>query len=234
EFARKVSDEQYESFEDLTKGLSDTILENKKRTIREELREKALDAIVEQSQFTIHPALVDEQVDEILHQLGHMLEDQHLSMDQYLLMTRKSLDEYKADIRPDAEKRVKRELVLDELARRENISVSSEELEALISFYAQAGQALPRTEEQTRSLLLSFRREKVLTRLVELTTDPDPDAVSEEEGTEEVVEENAQSAALAGEAISADAHNVTSEVNENEASATATPLPGDSTAETVE
>jgi trigger factor len=229
-----VSDEQYESFEELTKGLSDTILENKKRTIREELREKALNALVEQSTFTIHPALVDEQVDEILHQLGHMLEDQHLSMDQYLMMTRKSLDEYKTEIRPDAEQRVKRELVLDEFAKRENVTVAPEELEALISFYAQAGQPLPRTDEQTRSLLLSLRREKVLTHLVEMVAGPDPDAISEEEETEPAAEENAQAAALAGDAISADAHNVTSEVNENEASATATPLPGESTTETVE
>jgi trigger factor len=239
EFARQASEEQYESFEELTKGLSDNILENKKRSIREDLREKALSALVEQSTFVIHPALVDEQVDENLHRLGHMLEDQHLSMDQYLMMTRKSLAEYKTEIRPDAEQQVKRELVLDELAKREQVSVSSEELEALLNFYAQSGQPLPRTEEQQRSLLLSFRREKVLTRLVELTAGPDPD-VSELEETEEaeVTEENAQAAALASEAISADAHNVTSnitsEVNENEASATATPLPGDSTNETVE
>lgn len=238
EFARQASEDQYETFEEMTKGLSDDILENKKRTIREDLREKALNELVEKSTFVVHPALVDEQVDEIIHQLGHMLEDQHLSMDQYLMMTRKSLDEYRTEIRPDAEQRVKRELVLDELARRENISVSPEELEALFSFYAQSGQALPRTEEQQRALLLSFRREKVLTRLVELTAGPDPDLGELEETEQATEEENAQTAAVAGEAISAEAHNeidkTNGEVSENEASATATPLPGDSKTETVE
>jgi trigger factor len=218
----------------LTKGLSDNILENKKRSIRDALREKALSAVIEQSTFTVHSALIDDEVEQMYHQLGHMLEDQHLSMDQYLLMMKKSEEEYKTEIRPDAEKRVKRELVLDGIARREQISVSPEELEALFSFYAQSGQALPRTDEQARALLLSFRREKALTRLVELTTDPDPDAVSEAEETEEVVEEQAQLAALVGDSISAEAHNVTSETSENEASAEATPLPVDSTAETVE
>jgi trigger factor len=231
DFARIVSDGQFETFEDLTKGLSDNILENKKRSIRDALREKALSAVIEQSTFTVHSALIDDEVEQMYHQLGHMLEDQHLSMDQYLLMMKKSEEEYKTEIRPDAEKRVKRELVLDGIARREQISVSPEELEALFSFYAQSGQALPRTDEQARVLLLSFRREKALTRLVELTTDPDPDAVSEAEETEEVVEEQAQLAALVGDSISAEAHNVTSE---NEASAEATPLPVDSTAETVE
>jgi trigger factor len=234
DFARTVSDGQFETFEDLTKGLSDNILENKKRSIRDALREKALSAVIEQSTFTVHSALIDDEVEQMYHQLGHMLEDQHLSMDQYLLMMKKSEEEYKTEIRPDAEKRVKRELVLDGIARREQISVSPEELEALFSFYAQSGQALPRTDEQARALLLSFRREKALTRLVELTTDPDPDAVSEAEETEEVVEEQAQLAALVGDSISAEAHNVTSETSENEASAEATPLPVDSTAETVE
>jgi len=51
---------------------------------------------------------------------------------------------------------------------------------------------------------------------------------------EEVVEEQAQVAALVGDSISAEAHNVTSETNENEASAEATPLPVDPIVETVE
>ncbi len=234
EFARTVSDGQFESFEDLTKGLSDNILENKKRTVRDELREKALNSVIEQSQFTLHPALVDDEVEQMFHQLGHMLEEQHLSMDQYLLMMRKSADEYKAEIRPDAEKRVKREQALDAIAQREQIGVSPEELEALYSFYSQSGQPLPRTEDQARMLLLSFRREKALTRLVELTTDPDPDLPDETEETESVVEEHAQIAALAGESILADAHNITSETDESETSTVATPLPDDSTAEALE
>ena len=82
------------------------------------------------------------------------------------------------------------------------------------------GQELPRTEEQIRSLMLSYRREKTLSRLVELTTDADPDAADEAETEEELAEEdaiaNAEAAAIVGE----------TETTEEEP-ATATPLPDD-------
>jgi trigger factor len=192
-FAAKVSDGQSESLEDLSKRLSDNILERKKRKNTEELRDHVLNAVIEQSTFTIHPLLIDEEVEEMEHQFGHMLEQQHLNMDQYLKIVGKNHEEYHEELRPDAEKRVKRQLVLEEIARRENITVSQDELEALLNAYQQLGQPIPRTEAQVRSLMISYRREKTLSRLIELTTDPDPDEELE------ASEENAQAAALAAE-----------------------------------
>jgi trigger factor len=229
-FAAKVSDGQYETMEDLSKGLSDNILERKKRAIRDDLREKVVNALIEQATFTIHPMLIHEEVHDMMHQFGHMLEQQHMSMDQYLMMMRKSREEYEKELEPEAESRIKRQLVLEEVARRENIQIQPEELEMIFNTYAQLGQPLPRTEEQIRSLAISYRREKALTRLLELTTDPDPDEVSEEEETAEAVEEeNAKAAAVAAEVASQEDSN-----ESNEESATATPLSGDSTTSAVE
>lgn len=197
-FAAKVSDGQYETIEDLSKVLSDNILEKKKRQITNELREKVLGTIIDQSTFSIHPLLIEEEAEEMAHQFGHMLEQQHLNMDQYLKIVRKSREEYLAETRPEAEKRVKRQLVLEEISRRENITVEAEEIEALLNAYTQMGQELPHSEDQLRSLAFSYRREKALSRLVELTTDPDPDAEVETDSETETSIVNAQSAALAG------------------------------------
>jgi trigger factor len=187
-FAETVSEGQYESLEDLRKALSDNILENKKRSIRTELRDKALDAVIDQSTITIHPALIDEEVHEMVHQFTHMLEQQRLSMDQYLMMMRKSREEYEQELRPDAEKRVKRQLVLDAIAKQEDIQVQPEEVEALFNAYAQMGQPLPQTEAQIRALALNYRNEKALTRLLELTTDSEADDDEEADVVETVVE----------------------------------------------
>lgn len=214
-FATQVSDGQYENVEDLSKALSDNLLANKKRTIENELREKALDAVIEQSTFVLHPLLIEEEAEEMLHQLGHMLENQHMTTDQYLQIMNKTREEYLQETRPEAEKRVKRQLVLEELAQREQISVQAEEIEALYNAYAQMGQDLPRTQEQIRSLMLSYRREKALSRLLELTTDPDPDA--EIEGEESVT--NAEAAALATTSTDVAEEDATT-VNTEEAAAT--------------
>ncbi|HEY5002223.1 MAG TPA: trigger factor [Ktedonobacteraceae bacterium] len=229
--AAKVSDDQYQTLEDLSKGISDNILETKKRRVRDELRDKVLNAVIEQAQMTIHPLLVEEEVEEMEHRLSHMLEAQHLSMDQYLMMVRKNREEYRTELRPDAENRVKRTLVLDEVARQEEITVSAEDLEQIYRAYAQAGEELPRTENQLRALAISYRQEKTLSRLVELTTDPDPDAESYVEEAEEVSEEKARAAALSGEDVSADDLKVESIIEE---AVEAAPLAGEPDAETVE
>jgi trigger factor len=230
-FAEKASDGQFQTLEDLSKVISDNILEGKKRRIREELRDKIVDALIEQSTFKIHPVLIQEQAHDIVHQFEHMLEAQHMSLDQYLTMTRKSHDEYVEEMKPDAEKSIKRQLVLDEIAQRENINVTPEEIEGLFALYSQAGQQLPRTEDQIRSLASSYRREKTLQRLTEIIAGPDPDSedVDEEvvsEQDEEATLTNAEAAALESEAAAVEAHS------EDEASATATA--GEPKAETVE
>ena len=201
-FAEQVSGVEITTLEDLRKTVSDNILENKKRKIRDDLRQEVIDAVIDQAQFTLHPLLIDEEAEEMLHQMGHMLERQGLSMDQYLKMTNKTREAYLQDVRPDAEKRAKQQLVLDEVANEEKIEITPEDLEALFNAYAQAGQELPRTEDQIRALAISYRREKAITRLVELTTDPDPDAEEDEELEEETSVENAEAAALAGNEFS--------------------------------
>jgi trigger factor len=229
-FAAKVSDGECETVEALSKVLSDNILEGKKRRINSDLRDKILSTIIEQSHFVIHPLLVEEEIEETLHRSGHMFQQQHFSSEQYLKMIGKSREEYNEEVRPDAALRVQRRLVLDEVARREQISVQAEEIEMLFNAYAQMGQKLPETEEQVRSLMVSYRLEKAFRRLLELTTDPDPDTESEAEAEASV--SSAEAAALAGETASEG--QAESEVETLEESATATPLPEESRTETVE
>jgi len=194
--AMEVSEGDITSVEDLRKAISDELLANKKRRNAEALRDKVVDAVIEQSTFSIHPVLIKEEAEEMMHQLSHILEEQRMSMDQYLMLARKTRDEYLKDIEPDAEKRVKRQLVLNAIAKKEEVTVDQNDLEKLVRAYAQAGQSIPRSEEQLRALTASLLREKAITHLVNLTAGPDPDEENEEE---EVAVENAEAAALAGE-----------------------------------
>ncbi len=192
--AIQVSNDEYQTLEDLRKAIGDNLLENKQRRIRDELREQVVNAVIDQSHFALHPVLIQEEAEDMLHQFTHLLEDQHMSLDQYLLLLKKSREEYLKELEPDAEKRVKRQLVLDEVIKKEEISVVPEEVEALFRAYAQMGQNLPRTEEQIRALARSLLREKAITHLVELAAGPDPASSEEEAGVA-----NAEAAALAGE-----------------------------------
>lgn len=196
--APKVTEGQFGTLEDLRKAVSDNLYETKKRRIRDELREQVANAVIEQSTVIVHPSLVREEAEDMLHQLTHILEEQHMSQDQYLKLMRKTQEEYLKEIEPDAEKRVKRQLVLDAVARKEKVEVTADELQAVYQMYARAGQQLPKTEAQISALAVSYRREKALSRLVELLAGPDPD---EEVAEEEMSVTNAEAAALATEEV---------------------------------
>lgn len=217
-FAIQASNDEYQTIEDMRKGISDRLLENKKRKIRDDLREQALNAVVEQAQMTIHPVLVEEETQEMMHQMSHVLEQQRMSMDQYLMLIKKSQTEYLESLKPDAEKRVRQQLVLDAVVKKEEIQISLEEVESLFRFYAQMGQNLPQTEEQVRSIANSLQREKAISRLLELTTDPDPDEeLAEEEADEEVTtEEAARAAAIEADTLEKVSEEATSEETEVE------------------
>jgi trigger factor len=215
-FAIQASNDEYQTIEDMRKGVSDQLLDAKKRKIRDELREQVLNAVIDQAQVTIHPVLVDEEAHEMMHQMGHVLEQQRMSMDQYLMLIKKSQSEYLESIKPDAEKRVKQQLVLDAVIKKEEIDVSVEEIESLFRLYAQMGQNLPQTEQQVRSIATSLQREKAISRLLELTTDPDPDAELAEEDDLAAVEaesseEHAEEAAKVAAAEASTLEGVTDE-----------------------
>jgi trigger factor len=210
-FAIQASNDEYQTLEEMRKAISDQLLDNKKRKIRDELREQVLNAVLEQAQVTIHPVLIEEEAHEMMHQMQHLLEQQRMSMDQYLMLIKKTREEYEESLKPDAEKRVKQQLVLDEIAKREDIQVAADEIEQLFRLYAQIGQNLPQTEEQIRGLASSLRREKTIARLLELTTDPDPDEAPETEGAAEEAadaeartEAGARSAAVEAGALEAE------------------------------
>src|SRR5215471_8918427 len=198
EFAIQASNDEYQTLEELRKSVGDNLLENKQRAIRDELRETVMNTIIEQSQFTIHPVMLQEETEEMVHQFTHLLEQQHMSLDQYLMLVKKTREEYMKELEPDAEKRVKRQLVLDEVIKKEEITVAPEEVEALFRAYTQVGQSLPQTEGQIRALAQSLLREKAITRLVELTTEPEV-AADGEEASVETSAEPAETAVVSGE-----------------------------------
>ena len=123
------------------------------------------------------------------------------------MLVKKTREEYVDELEPEAEKRVQRQLVLDEVIKKEEISVAPEEVESLFRAYAQMGQSLPQTEGQIRALAQSLLREKAITRLVELTTETEIET-SEEEAGGKTQAEATETAEVAGEDEVVDAQEI--------------------------
>jgi trigger factor len=104
------------------------------------LRSNALEALVELVQDDPPESLVDTEVRERLHDLGHRLEQRHISLEQFLAASGRDRDGLLAELQADASRAVRADLALRALAEAENMEVSDAELDRTVADMAeQAG-----------------------------------------------------------------------------------------------
>jgi trigger factor len=121
-----------ESVDDLLQQVRDDIHQGKTNDARNQVMNSIVEKIAETTEIDIPEVMIDEEVE---HQLNHRKEDlqrQGINWDQMLAMSNMSEDDIKADTRPEAERRLRNTMILQEIARLENIEVADEDLDAEI------------------------------------------------------------------------------------------------------
>lgn len=103
-----------------------------------EYLDKVLEAFVEAANKIEYPSqAVDRESDYSLSQMERNLAASGLQLDSYLGMIGKSREAYKRELRPAAEERLKKRLVISELAEQEELKIEPEEIEAEIERMAE-------------------------------------------------------------------------------------------------
>ncbi|MFN2526917.1 MAG: trigger factor [Actinomycetota bacterium] len=134
EFAKTVG--EFDTLAALKDDLREKLGELKKRLSEDELRGRALTAVVERSELEAPEKLVNAEFD---HRLTHFTEDLRragLSIGEYGRQTQLTELEMRRDIRDQAERAVKAELLLEEIARDQKIDVTDEDLGREIAYLA--------------------------------------------------------------------------------------------------
>ncbi len=136
EFAQDVSecDTLAAYKEEVKKNLTERKEADAKRTQEEE----AIDKIIDASKMDIPEAMVDNQVNSMINDFANNMMQQGLSLDQYMQFTGMTMDKFKDQVRPDAVKRIQSSLVLEQIAKEENIEVTDADVDAEIEKMAQA------------------------------------------------------------------------------------------------
>jgi trigger factor len=92
--------------------------------------DKILEELVELSTVKFPPQMLQDEVDAMLHDLEHRLEHQQLDIDTYLKSREIDMDALREEMKPAAENRLKRLLVLFEVGKKEDIQVRTEDVQA--------------------------------------------------------------------------------------------------------
>ena len=77
-------------------------------------------------------AMVDTQCETMVEEFAQRIQQSGLSMDQYLQFSGMTLDKLKEQVRPEAVSRIQGSLVLEQIAKEENIEVSDDDINAEI------------------------------------------------------------------------------------------------------
>jgi trigger factor len=134
DLARAAS--EFETLAELRDDLEARLREQLEEELDARFRENAVDALVDVSDVGPIEPLVERRSAELLTGLVRSLERRGISFQTYLAMTGQTQDAVVARLREQAAQAVKRELVLDAVARRLGTEVSDEEVDELISAQA--------------------------------------------------------------------------------------------------
>jgi trigger factor len=194
DLAQAVGD--YETLLDLRVKAREGLAESAEREAESEYAEKALEKVGEGSTVTYPPLLADQEVDDLLHDIVHRLEAQNLTLEDYLKAENQTEADVREDLRPRAEERVKRALMLGKVVEEEELAVSDEDISGRIQQLAGSVQdpegkiikAL-NTPQSQRRIENDLLFERAISRLVSIAKGEKPEKGNTDTELEETGEE---------------------------------------------
>ncbi len=187
EFAKGVGD-GFETMDALIDHVRERLTEQSEAEARQELEIKSLEELITLATIQASDTLYQRELEMLQREQERMLQNQRLDMDTYLHYLGKTEEEFLDELRPTANERLTRYLVMRKLSQEESIEVTGEEVEseidgALESAGDNAAQ-LHRTlnsESARENIRSSLLNRKIIERLVEIvqgsgSTDEAPEA----------------------------------------------------------
>jgi len=174
EFAKGVG-EGYDSLAGLRTELRRRITQESEASALRRLEEKSLEQLLQAASVQASGLIFQRELNLMREERERALRSQRLDMETYLRLVGKTEEEFQEEMRPQAQERMTRYLVLRKLAREEGIEVTPEEvqveMDTLVSSSGDSREAVRRalsTESARESLRMGVLNRKVLRRLVEI------------------------------------------------------------------
>ncbi len=130
EFAKDVS--EFDNLEDYKKDLNKKIKADKENHAKMDMEQEAIDKFIEKVEVNIPEEMIDSEVDKMVEEMNANLSYQGLNIDQYLQYMGTTLDEYKKQMRDQAQRRIKLDLGLEYVAKEEKVEVEDKDIDKKI------------------------------------------------------------------------------------------------------
>lgn len=130
EFAKDVS--EFETLADYRKDVEKKVKKQKEESAKNQKEIAVIDKLVENTEVVIPESMIDDEVESMSNQFASNLAYQGLDLKTYCMYMNTTEEEFKKNLRPEAEKNVKLKLALDAIEKLEEIKVEAKEIDEKI------------------------------------------------------------------------------------------------------
>ena len=138
EFASEVS--EFETLAEYKADVKGKLEERKAKEAKDAKEAAVIEAIVKDSDMEIPEAMLATQQRQMVDEFAQRIQMQGLSIDQYFQFTGSSYEQMIEQVKPQAEKRIQSRLILEAVAKAENITATDEDYEEELKVMAEAYQ----------------------------------------------------------------------------------------------
>ena len=136
EFSSEVS--EFDTLDEYKKDVEKKLAEKKEIEANSKNEDAVVAKVVENATMEIPDKMIDAQAENMVQDMARRMQSQGLSLDMYLKYTGMTVEQMKEQARPDAEKRIRTRLVLEAVAKAENIQISDEKVDEEVAKMAEA------------------------------------------------------------------------------------------------
>lgn len=188
EFAQDVS--EFDTLAEYKDDIRAKLLEKKEADAKSRKQGQAVEKAVANATMEIPDAMVDEQVRRMADDFTRRIESQGITVEQYMQFTGMTPEQFLDQMKPEALKRIQNSLVLEAIAKAEDIQISEERLDEEI---AKMAEQYKMEADKLKELMGDYEKDQMKNDLaIQAAVELIADAAVEVEPKEEEKEEAAQ------------------------------------------
>jgi trigger factor len=169
---------EFESLLDLRIKVRENLQEQADKEAQSTYASEVIETIVEDAEVSFPPILLEQELTDMSRDLARNLAAQNLSLEDYLKIEKKTVDELRGELEPQARMRLKRALALGKIVELEQLEVAEEEVDERVESFTsvleegEGSQKLKKafeSQESRRRIELDLLTEKAIDRIVNLS-----------------------------------------------------------------
>ncbi len=182
DFAQDVS--EYDTLDELKAKTRERLQDTADKSAVAKMKDLAMEKVMAANEVEAPISLVNDEIDRMIQEFQQQLMYSGMRLDDYFQYTGTKMEDFREQVRPDAEKSVKTRIVLMGIVNQENLDVTDEEMEEELALMAkQYGTEVEQIKSMIGESNLSyFKKDMQVKKAIDLVYD---NAVQTEKKAEE-------------------------------------------------